>query len=156
MKKLILVMIMISLCLFSFILGVKIFNKTDDDILNSWSKIEGYFKELNVEKITSSTNIDSQDNVKKQINDIIDIYQMKKVEKINERKIIVKSYANLSQNNNQDSQYAVVRVNFDYTNSVDYKNNVFIYFYFYKISDSWRNSNWNLFDIRTENNVIVK
>ncbi len=139
-----------------FLLGFISANNVEISTKQSWNKIEKSFINLDSNGIVKNTSTNNKEMIAIEFEEIINSFQIKKIIKINNKKVIASSYAKLTQNNNINTKYSILRVNFTYLTKSNEEKSMFLYFYFYKIENRWLSSSWSLFEILPEGNVTLK
>lgn len=156
MKRLLRTLITLIILITFFLLGFVSANKSTINTKSSWNEIEKYFLNLDSQGLVKNTSVNNKDKVSAEFETIIENYQISKIDKIIEKRVVATSFAVLSQNNNQNTEYSILRVNFSYTTVSNETKSAFLYFYFYKVGTRWLSSDWSLFEILTEENVTIK
>ena len=156
MKRFLRIFITLIILIAFFLLGFVSANKSTINTKSSWNEIEKYFLKLDSQGLVKNTSVNNKDKVIAEFETIIENYQISKIDKIIEKRVVATSFAVLSQNNNQNTEYSILRVNFKYTTISNETKSAFLYFYFYKVGTRWLSSDWSLFEILTEENVTIK
>lgn len=156
MKAVLRVFVSFIILVMFFLLGFFSANSEEISTKNSWEKIEKSFVNLDKKGITKNTSVNNKEMIENEFEEVINYFQIKKIVKINNKKVIASSYAKLTQNNNINTKYSILRINFTYLDKNDIEKKDFLYFYFYKTENQWLSSSWSLFEILTEGNVTLK
>lgn len=156
MKAVLRVFVSFIILVMFFLLGFFFANNEEISTKNSWEKIEKSFVNLDKNGITKNTSVNNKEMIENEFEEIINYFQIKKIIKINNKKVIASSYAKLTQNNNINTKYSILRINFTYLDKNDIEKKEFLYFYFYKTENQWLSSSWSLFEILTEGKVTLK